>query len=58
MLTEAILLGNVAIRTGKPFECDGENVTAKDNPEAAQFIKPRVPQGLGPDREGVSGISY
>ena len=38
-LTAAFLLGNVAIRTGKAFEFDGEAVAAKDCPEAAQFIK-------------------
>ncbi len=37
-LAAAFLLGNVAIRTGKGFDFDGENVTAKDCPEAAKFL--------------------
>lgn len=38
-LTAAFLLGNVAIRTGKGFAFDGETLTAKDCPEAAQYIQ-------------------
>ena len=38
MLTAAFLLGNVAIRTGKAFDFDGETRHAKDCPEAAKFI--------------------
>ena len=50
LLTAAFLLGNVAIRTGKPFNWDGETCRATDIPEAAPLDPPRVPQGLGPDR--------
>jgi predicted dehydrogenase len=38
-LTEAILLGNVAIRLGKKFEWDAANLKAKNAPEADKFIK-------------------
>jgi predicted dehydrogenase len=38
MLTAAFLLGNVAIRAGKPFTFDGEKVAATDCPEAAPYI--------------------
>jgi hypothetical protein len=38
-LTEIILLGCVALRTGKKLEWDGPNMVAKNAPEAAQFVK-------------------
>jgi predicted dehydrogenase len=38
-LTEAFLLGNVAIRTGKPFNWDGVNFKATGNDEAMKYIK-------------------
>jgi predicted dehydrogenase len=38
-LTEAVLLGNVAYRTGKKIEWDAEQLTAKNCPEAAQFVR-------------------
>ena len=38
LLTAAFLLGNVAIRTGKPFEFDGEKCAASI-PEAAPLIR-------------------
>ena len=38
-LTEIILLGCVALRTGKKLEWDGPNMKAKNAPEAAQFVK-------------------
>jgi predicted dehydrogenase len=38
LLTAAFLLGNVAIRTGKPFNFDGEKCTA-DIKEAAPYIR-------------------
>lgn len=44
-LTAAFLLGNVAIRTGKPFAFDGETLTAKDVPEAAALIKQATRKG-------------
>ncbi len=37
-LTESFLLGNVAIRSGKTFEWDGEAGKVKDCPEAEKFI--------------------
>jgi predicted dehydrogenase len=38
LLTAAFLLGNVAIRTGKPFHWDGEACKATDLPEAQNYI--------------------
>jgi hypothetical protein len=38
-LTEIMLLGCVALRAGKTIEWDGPNMTAKNCPEAAPFIK-------------------
>jgi hypothetical protein len=38
-LTEIMLLGCVALRTGKKIEWDGPNMVAKNCPEAAPFIK-------------------
>jgi predicted dehydrogenase len=38
-LTEIILLGCVALRTGKKLEWDGPAMKAKNAPEAAQFVK-------------------
>ena len=38
-LTEIMLLGCVALRTGKKLEWDGPAMRAKNAPEAAQFIK-------------------
>jgi len=38
-LTEIILLGCVALRTGKKLEWDGPKMRAKNAPEAAQFVK-------------------
>lgn len=37
-LTEAVLLGNVSYRIGKPIEWDAENLVAKNAPEAAKLI--------------------
>jgi len=39
-LTETILLGNVAYRTGKKLEWDAKNLKAKNAPEASQFLYP------------------
>ncbi len=39
LLTAAFLLGNVAIRTGKPFTWDGENCRATDLPAAAALVR-------------------
>jgi len=38
-LTEIILLGCVALRTGKKLEWDGPNMRATNAPEAAQFVR-------------------
>ena len=38
-LSEAVLLGNVAFRAGKPLEWDAENLKATNCPEADQFIR-------------------
>ena len=38
-LTEIILLGCVAMRTGKKLEWDGPNMRATNAPEAAEYIK-------------------
>jgi predicted dehydrogenase len=45
LLTEAILLGNVAMRTGKKLEWDGAALKATNCPEAAQYIKREYRQG-------------
>ena len=45
MLTAAFLLGNVAIRTGKPFDFDGETISAKNNPAANALIKTEYRKG-------------
>lgn len=38
-LTEAVLLGNVAYRTGQRIEWDAEKLAATDCPEAEQFLR-------------------
>jgi hypothetical protein len=43
--TEFVLLGNVAIRVGKKFEWDAENLKAKNCPEADQWIKKQYRKG-------------
>jgi len=45
MLTETILLGNVAIRVGKKLEWDGPNMKATNCPEADQYIKTEYRKG-------------
>jgi len=44
-LAEVVLLGNVAIRTGKKIEWDGENLKAKNCPEAAQYVRREYRKG-------------
>lgn len=44
-LTEMVLLGNVALRVGKKIDWDSENLKAKGNPNADQFIKSEVRKG-------------
>jgi predicted dehydrogenase len=45
LLTEAFLLGNVAIRTGKPFQWDGPAFKATGNDEAMKYIKQEYRKG-------------
>jgi predicted dehydrogenase len=45
MLTETILLGNVAVRVGKKLEWDGPNMRVTNAPEAAKFIKRKYRKG-------------
>jgi predicted dehydrogenase len=45
LLTETILLGNLAIRVGKKIEWDGPNMQATNAPEAAQYISPEYRKG-------------
>jgi len=45
LLTESILLGNVAIRVGKEIEWDGENMKVTNSPEAAQYIQREYRKG-------------
>jgi hypothetical protein len=44
-LTEIILLGCIAIRVGKKLDWDGPNMSAKNAPEAAKFVKPVMRPG-------------
>ena len=39
-LTEVVLLGNVAVRTGKKIQWDGLNMKATNAPEAEELIRP------------------
>ena len=45
LLTEAFLLGNVAIRTGKRLEWDGPGLKVTNVPEANQFIQTQYRRG-------------
>jgi predicted dehydrogenase len=45
LLTETILLGNVAMRVGKKLEWDGPNMKATNCAEADQYIKPEFRKG-------------
>lgn len=44
-LTEVVLLGNVALRTGKKILWDGVNLKALNAPEAEQYINPPYRKG-------------
>ena len=44
-LTEIILLGCVALRTGKKLEWDGPGMKAKNAPESAQYVKRQYRKG-------------
>ena len=45
LLTETILLGNVAMRVGKKLEWDGPSMKVTNCPEAEQYIKPEFRKG-------------
>src|SRR5436190_6576130 len=45
-LTEIILLGCVALRTGKKLQWDGPNMRATNAPEAAHFVKREYQRGF------------
>jgi len=44
-LTEVILLGNVALRTGKKLSWDGQNMKATNYPDADKYIHPQFHNG-------------
>lgn len=44
-LTEIVLLGNVALRTGKKLEWDSASMKAKNAPEADKFLKEQYRSG-------------
>ncbi len=44
-LTEMVLLGQVALRTGKKIHWDGPNLKATKTPEADRYIKPAFREG-------------
>ncbi len=46
--TETVLLGNVALRTGKTIRWDAESMTAKDFPEATPYIRKSYTRGFSP----------
>ena len=45
VLTESLLLGNVALRTGQPVEWDAVKMRATNNSSADQFLKPEFRKG-------------
>jgi predicted dehydrogenase len=45
ILTEAVLLGNIAIRAGKELQWDAENVKFANNDTANKYIKPTYRSG-------------
>ncbi len=44
-MTEVVLLGNVALRTGKKLAWDGANMKATNAPEAEEYIRPEYHNG-------------
>lgn len=44
-MTETILLGNVALRTGKKLQWDGERMKAANAPEAEAYVQPKYRKG-------------
>jgi hypothetical protein len=45
LLTEVVVLGNVALRVGKSLDWNGEEMKATNCPEAAQYVKPEFRKG-------------
>lgn len=45
LLNEVVLLGNVAVRTGRRIEWDGPNMRAKNCPEAEILVRPPMRKG-------------
>jgi len=45
MLSESLLLGNVALRTGQPVEWDAAAMRVTNNPAAEVFLKPEFRKG-------------
>ena len=45
VLTESLLLGNVALRVGKKLEWDAQAMRAVNTPEADQYIRPQFREG-------------
>ena len=49
-LTEALLVGNLALRTGRAIEWDAERMRATGVPEADPFVRPPFRTGWSMDR--------
>jgi hypothetical protein len=45
VLTESLLLGNVALRTGQPVEWDAAQMRVTNNSAAEPFVKPELRKG-------------
>jgi hypothetical protein len=45
-LTETVLLGNVAYRTGEKLEWDAKSLTATNCPAAAQYVTKEYRKGF------------
>jgi hypothetical protein len=45
VLTESLLLGNLALRTGRDIEWDAQSMRATNCPEAQRFVQPKFRQG-------------
>ncbi len=45
LLTETILLGNLAMRVGKKVEWDGDNMKSTNCPEAEQYVRREYRKG-------------
>jgi len=45
LLTEVVVLGNVALRVGKKIDWNGEDMKAANCPDAAKFVKPEFRKG-------------